>query len=713
MLLMMAPSAAATAVNDKNTETATENDNDSRHTHATLNGSHSRLERGYQHRTTASRVDTHAHAHAHTQVLDNDRPQPLQQLTDDEAEHHFVHASRTLRRRRRTKSATKETSQSTKSTKEPTDKSAKLPKSTKEPTAKSTKSKSSKAPKSTKEPKETSASTEGGGIGIDEESAEDMEDNGDGGPTQEDGTDPDAEIVVPDTSRSCKQTKSSKGCTYRPTMSPTTSAPTKSPSPTMAPTLSPTASPTTSPTSSPTVLPTGSTMPTIYPTTTPTESLLPSADPTSQPTQTESLPPSQSSQPTTIPSMSPSESMAPTGEFLSTTRGDSDSNGLPINTECLEKAEESGLVGTTAEQSLAYDVNVYLSAAAAGAADLAPTIAALEARIHDAMVASFMDCQYEAPFGIQALSTEPIDVVRDGVACDMTNDPDAPNDSVCFVIRAGTTMTVFFPTTRRRSLQDGDENNAGDPYVTNATPEVREEVQGFLQPTMANGDYNDDDVAQVAFQGFIDVAEEGRDTSTPRGDGGDGGVDGFIADPVSTVSRDTEWVSGAVIIAAALLLLILLVVLIIRRANRRHDEFAKQLDDDSNYSFEYGHGNTVSDASDDMDLAKVMTGGDFMEDTLSMEGKNNRNIVGGAYDDDDDDSYDDRNIFFSDYNYEHAHPNVHICASATCEICQQRRVQPTFMPTERDTSRIQEDLGPVQHRRLNPEVEPIPDTVRL
>eukprot|EP00525_Craspedostauros_australis_P009047 CAMPEP_0198121432 /NCGR_PEP_ID=MMETSP1442-20131203/32091_1 /TAXON_ID= /ORGANISM="Craspedostauros australis, Strain CCMP3328" /LENGTH=217 /DNA_ID=CAMNT_0043780237 /DNA_START=14 /DNA_END=667 /DNA_ORIENTATION=+ len=217
---------------------------------------------------------------------------------------------------------------------------------------------------------------------------------------------------------------------------------------------------------------------------------------------------------------------------------------------------------------------------------------------------------------------------------------------------------------------------------------------------MSDGDYNNEDVAQMSFQGFVNVAADGRDTSGTDDRGGN--IDGAIADPISSVSRDNQWVSGASLVGVAVALLVLLLVVVIHRRKRRHDEFVRHLDDCSESSLGVGDGDGGSgDNPAKGGIASIVTIGEddslLMEDTLSIEHRDGSSDI---------DSFDG-------HSAGNAYADVHVCSSATCVTCQNNRMQqPIFLPASTKED-IQKDLGMVQERRSSPETTTTPDTVHL
>ncbi|KAL3941132.1 MAG: hypothetical protein SGBAC_004471 [Bacillariaceae sp.] len=472
--------------------------------------------------------------------------------------------------------------------------------------------------------------------------------------------------------------------TTRPTPGPTR-VPT--PPPTPGPTKEPTPNPTPVPTPPPTPGPTRE--PSPFPTPPPTK--FPTRAPTAQP----SIPP------TSLPSLAPS--MLPT-MAIQTQTGINDTR----ITECSSPPLGDGISNI---QLLAFQYNLYLptlplvvqasASEPSGVDRIQNATAIMEQRIHNGLVEAFLRCNgdadnendavlaaAESSFRVTAVMSAPIDQVNQTSVCDTTKDPDTDVPTECFVVVAQLTMDAFFPTpsTRRNLLRRQLQ-------LTLADPEVLDSVGEYLNASMANNEFilGDDDsntvpiedrVAQVSFQGFLNVLDD-YDGGTTTGSEVDN-AEGVIGTRSGGSGNDSNvFLLGTAAFGGVSFLLFMVAFLVTRKNRSRQEAYLRQLDDlaaDSEVSSQASH--------------------------ILADGK--VHLVR-------EEDYDRFEAEESEIEVElpASHSNVHFCASATCPICKHRARGPTFVSTNLSQQEL-EDLSP-RKRSVFPNGRhyEAPDTVNL
>ena len=515
-------------------------------------------------------------------------------------------------------------------------------------------------------------------------------------------------------------------------MVPTTSA---QPSESLAPTDTPTGSPSTppstmEPSSVPTTSPSG--FPTRNPSSSPTTSS-PSATPSKSPTRSPSGEPS--SRPSASPSVSPSLSTIPTELIFET---DQRTNGV-VDSTCVDEPPTE--MGSTRPQILAYKYNLYLTEEG----NPSQIARSLEYQLQFSLMNEFLQCEFDdidsKIFEVVSISSQPFDTVNSGSACDTSNDPEPPLDgTLCVEVLGGIHLSVFFPSsndnTNKRERNRRQHRRA---QTTNASPEVLDAFGKFLTSTMDGGDLTAEHVVQVTFQGFIN--EEQVIISGPKVETG-AGV--FVGNPTDTTNVDKlqagdgtlnstgstsgKFGVGSVAIAGTCLLLI--AILSVRKRHRRPDLYDKHLDEcgsqisslrDDQKSEIGAPANTIplSD-SDGMVRIHVVTGGasndsTHEDDSVYIEGDS------GSHNHERTEVDDHRSMtpkIETELSYNHRqHHDVRLCTSSTCPICRDRSLEPTFIPVNRQNSRIgenvQEGLGPKRFKPNPDRIFGIPDTVKL
>eukprot|EP00934_Nitzschia_sp_Nitz4_P008719 Nitzschia sp. Nitz4//scaffold50_size126154//120931//122592//NITZ4_003709-RA/size126154-processed-gene-0.68-mRNA-1//-1//CDS//3329553770//8709//frame0 len=408
--------------------------------------------------------------------------------------------------------------------------------------------------------------------------------------------------------------------TTAPSQSPSAS-PTVSPAPSAAPSRSPTRQPSASPTPAPTNRPSAS------PTKFPTQS--PSASPTPAPTRT--FQPS-ASPTTSMPSFSPS-----TSPSVLSFRTETDGNGLNSSCALLPPQDSTEFQ----EQVLAFQYYLYTTPQANQTA----AVSTLETKLHKGLAHAFLTCDYaeEEDFYVTYVAAAPEDVLE-ATACDTTNEPIPEVDFECGVVSAEFSMGVYF-TSRRRL--EGD---------TVASLEVLASVGEYLVKSMDGGSFDQGDIVQVTFQGFVN-AEDSQET--PPASETENGVAGATgADEHNSNVTSKSLPLGAVIIGLAATMFILFAIVGSRRRKARVDAYQKQLEDLS-----------LQEEEDDVDLPPGLLGDGkvelVMDDSVIYEGDSLDELVHGM----------------------ELHSDSHHCSSATCPICGERERNPTFVAVHSKRSR--------------------------
>jgi hypothetical protein len=347
--------------------------------------------------------------------------------------------------------------------------------------------------------------------------------------------------------------------------------------------------------------------------------------------------------PTNAPSGEPSVSNAPTALIFVT----ADSGEGRVST-CEATPPSSG---TTQEQTLAFQYNLYITPQT-NAADAVNT---METKLHSGMAQNFLVCDFgdvDAAFHIVSINSSPDDTVLDSEACITSNDPTPSVGTICVVVNAEMTMQAYFPS--RRKLQE-----------TDADPDVLDESADYLEASMANGDFAGGYIVQVSFQGFLNVKQE-RETP-PAGVGGD--VAGVIGgETLQPANGNSNVVVGSAVIAVAAMCLMVVTVLSVRYRNSRRSAYLHHLEELSHVS--------------DLDAG----GEKLSSGTLPLSSDGKVELV--MQDDYEVDSFDEA----MDYEIRHHH-DVHNCASATCPVCRNRELQPTFISTDYGNQEILADLS--------------------
>jgi hypothetical protein len=158
----------------------------------------------------------------------------------------------------------------------------------------------------------------------------------------------------------------------------------------------------------------------------------------------------------------------------------------------------------------------------------------------------------------------------------------------------------------------------------------------------------------VSFQGFVNVQEQGRES--PGASVTDGGVAGIIGgQPLQPTNDNSSMVAGSTVIGFAAVVLMIVTVFSVRFRNGRRQAYLRHLEELS----------VVSDLS----LGEKRTA------PLSSDGK----VYLVMEEEDDVDSLEEAMKELDEETV--AQHDVRQCASATCQVCRNRELQPTFIST--------------------------------
>ena len=350
--------------------------------------------------------------------------------------------------------------------------------------------------------------------------------------------------------------------------------------------------------------------------------------------------------------------------------------------------------GISNVQLLAFEYNLYLpltpmavQATLTNTNRVQNATAIMEQRIHNGLVAEFLDCDNSEnndavlaetlnSFRVTAVMSAPTDQVNSTKTCDTSKDPATEISTECFVVVAQLSLDAFFPSssTRRflRRLQ-----------LTLADADVLESVGTYLNTSMANDDFigtqdgddadilEEDRIVQVSFQGFLNVlATDGEDDGTTSGSGVNN-AEGVGIRSGGNKNESNVFLLGTAAFGGGALLLFLVTLFATRRNRNRQEAYLRQLDDlaaDSEVSSQASH--------------------------ILADGK-----VHLVRDEDYDRFEVDENAI--EMELPASHSNVHFCSSATCPICKHRVLGPTFVSTGLTQTGSFDDLSP-RKRPLGP-----------
>jgi hypothetical protein len=332
--------------------------------------------------------------------------------------------------------------------------------------------------------------------------------------------------------------------------------------------------------------------------------------------------------------------------------------------------------GTTQEQTLAFQYNLYI----APAANSADANFAMESALHFGMTKNFLECDFDTSksFYILAVKSKPDDTISND-ACDVSTDPMSV-DAICVVVNAELTLTAFFPSSRRE-LQ-----------TTDANPDVLEASGEYLRTSMANGDFVGGEIVEVSFRGFLNVNSEQQTPPASGGDsaGGGSGIAGIVGGESFQPSNDNSNIGvGSAVVAIAGVCFILVTILSVRYRQGRQEAYLHHLEDlsvvsDLSYSMEKGQGQFLGDGK-----VRLVTHDQYDLDSLDE-------VMNEAAEE------------------ERRQHDVRNCASATCAVCRDRELNPTFISTSNLGVDAIADLR--QHVSVLDARRPgysIPDTVAL
>lgn len=230
----------------------------------------------------------------------------------------------------------------------------------------------------------------------------------------------------------------------------------------------------------------------------------------------------------------------------------SEGAGGSLTTSCRVPPQD----GVFRRETLAFQYNLYI----VEGANIEEQVGIVEDRLHRGMSERFLSCDYEtaATFHIVSLSSDPEDTVDEDEACDVSNDPEPAQDSICYVVTGAMMANIYFPQ-ERRTLQT----------TTNASPEVKIATGDYLATSMSSGNFQGGEIVQTSFQGFIE--DEGSSN------GGRGNI-AQITDNRTTNVTDSPVALGSVIVGMAILVLLLVLLVTSRRRTKQHSAYLKQLD---------------------------------------------------------------------------------------------------------------------------------------
>jgi len=259
--------------------------------------------------------------------------------------------------------------------------------------------------------------------------------------------------------------------------------------------------------------------------------------------------------------------------------------------------------------------------------------------MHEGLALEFLDCQFDKDVSIYSIDSAPEDTVSDE-AC--PPEDDAP--ATCYVVQGEMSMMAWFASSRR--LQ-----------ATEADPLVLGSTGSYLANAMSSGELiaGDAEIVKVEFQGFVNVEDEEQRVAPP--------VAGVIGGQQLQPSNDnSNLVVGASVVGLALIALLAVMMISIKQRRGRQEAYLRHLDE-------------LSLEDDDKIPASPSR---TLDTTL---GDDDRVEIVQHYDGDDDDSFGgllenlrqhERNLYGHDMD-------VHVCTSATCQVCQHRDAQPTFV----------------------------------
>ena len=271
------------------------------------------------------------------------------------------------------------------------------------------------------------------------------------------------------------------------------------------------------------------------------------------------------------------------------------------------------------------------------------------------MARALLTCEYDSAFSIASIHAPPDDTL-DNAACDTTHDPPISNNGTatkCGLVNAEWSLTVYFPSVHRRSLHNG---------TTNASPEVLKAVGDYLKHSMNNGNFDTEDIVQVTFQGFVNTqAAAGGSSTGDTGVGGGGStIAGATGSSYSQPSNSTHnrLAVGGVVVGMAAIVLIVMLVAGSRRRKQRQEAYLKHLEAMSVSDLSYEQ---PREYLADGKVKMVLDDSAFSSNDESGEVRLSGVIL--------------RDLDTADGDRHH----VHNCSSATCPVCRNRELNPTFI----------------------------------
>ena len=453
------------------------------------------------------------------------------------------------------------------------------------------------------------------------------------------------------TKKSCKEKKNKghgKASSCAPSTQPSMSA---SPTVSFAPSANPTES--TSPSTTPSVKP--SSFPSFFPSV--ALSTSPSEDPSNYPSFRPSTEPS--SYPTS--SSAPTTSMTPTITKFKTILRDSSSESTCISPQPSERDRGN----FNENQRLVFR---YLLFVPDDAPDDDAIITDMKERIHERLIRHFLNCEVVGQengdkandsFYVWSISSNPPDILNSD-SCDigLLESSILIPDPKCLVVQAELTMKVYFPPNRRRRhLNDNKQRALKPSSVTSADQQVITEFGDYLNMTMSEGYFNDDEfVLMTRFLTFVMI--EDQHETLDRGGLNIAGAE----QQLQTKQEDSRVVAGAMTMAAAAICLVAVAIISLHRRKQRSDAYLKHIEDLSTFS--------------DFDKDEADRGTHIMGDcdgsSLDWSNEHGHNGI----------NYQERDVMKRAENtvsldYQH---DVHKCTSAYCETCHRNgNAYPTFI----------------------------------
>ncbi len=308
----------------------------------------------------------------------------------------------------------------------------------------------------------------------------------------------------------------------------------------------------------------------------------------------------------------------------------------------------------------------------------------MEARIHEGLIRRFLTCDLVAnngssndeieDFYIWGISPSPPDSIS-SKSCDSDliaeADLSLPDDSMCMVVQAALEMQVYFSSVRRHRSLSKETTRVLEPVaITLADPQVVAESGDYLIEAMSSGVFNDDQVLQTRFLGFVTEA----DGHVFVGGGGAmnvAGAEGYWM----AQGQDSRLVGGAMTMAAAAACFIIVIALILHRRKKESEALWRHIDGMSTLSgFKDEYDDPRTEILGDGTNSLGWYSDDFLQRGISYFEERERKKNGAL-------------------SLDRQH-DVHRCASGFCTICQKEQ-KPTFISVNAvNVPDILEDLRP-------------------